>query len=774
MLISSALAATLTVPGDYPTIQDAVDAGADGDVVEMTGSFDEDVQVSADLSFEGGATLTGSWTFVDATSTLTDLRFDPDEGRALYIQGGAVSLDTVTLQDGDVGADYGGLIYVREAELTLVDSDLSYGVSARGGAIYGYYADVYVSDSSFSYNESKTDGASAARGGAIRTEYGTTTLSGVSFSNNTCDRGFGGAVSVYQSTLIVGTSTFSDNSVGALYGGALMIWDANATLTDSRFERNQANRLEDGDQATGAAVAVAGSGNTSVLRGAFQDNVADGYGGAFRFYGANGAFDSVVFSSNLADSGGAIYSSSSGLLTVKASSFNQNEATQNGGGIRWRPASLSAQLTIESTTFTQNTVGSYGGGLHGFSGGGVTLHNNIFSNNVAGVAGAAMLNDIYEVEVTSNLVCANEAIGGDGGGVVSFAGGDDGHAFANNLFVENVAEGFGGGLHIADAEPVEVLNNHFLTNGSINGGAGLMVDSTTARAVNNLWAWQTGPAAFESAGTPDLDQGWNAFFENALTAGSHVLDGFTGTEVLEDPRLVDYAADGDCTVDRFYPYGDSPLVDAGDPSIDDPDGSRSDIGAYGGPGADPLLFTDDDGDGWVVVFDCDDSDPDANPDAVETPYDGVDQDCDGADLTDVDGDGFDGGDGPDCDDQDATVHPDAEEVWYDGVDQNCDGANDNDQDGDGFESAGHGGDDCDDTRADVNPAAEELEGDETDSDCDGERDPYVPDTGSPDVEDPEGCGGCGGGGPAGVWLLGALALGWRRRGVGSGEESRLA
>ena len=39
MLISSALAATLTVPGDYPTIQDAVDAGADGDVVEMTGSL---------------------------------------------------------------------------------------------------------------------------------------------------------------------------------------------------------------------------------------------------------------------------------------------------------------------------------------------------------------------------------------------------------------------------------------------------------------------------------------------------------------------------------------------------------------------------------------------------------------------------------------------------------------------------------------------------------------------------------------------------------------
>ena len=39
----------------------------------------------------------------------------------------------------------------------------------------------------------------------------------------------------------------------------------------------------------------------------------------------------------------------------------------------------------------------------------------------------------------------------------------------------------------------------------------------------------------------------------------------------------------------------SPLIDAGDPTILDPDGSPSDIGVYGGPGAG--LF-DLDGDGY--------------------------------------------------------------------------------------------------------------------------------------------------------------------------------
>lgn len=59
----------------------------------------------------------------------------------------------------------------------------------------------------------------------------------------------------------------------------------------------------------------------------------------------------------------------------------------------------------------------------------------------------------------------------------------------------------------------------------------------------------------------------------------------------------------------------------------------------------------------------------------ETPYDGIDQDCDGADLTDVDGDGFDAVEaaGTDCDDTDPDVHPGSTEVEGDGADNDCDG-----------------------------------------------------------------------------------------------------
>jgi len=69
--------------------------------------------------------------------------------------------------------------------------------------------------------------------------------------------------------------------------------------------------------------------------------------------------------------------------------------------------------------------------------------------------------------------------------------------------------------------------------------------------------------------------------------------------------------------------------------------------------------------------DCDDADPTSYPGATDTPYDGVDQDCDGEDLDDLDEDGVLGAD--DCDDQDPFRFPGADDVPDDGVDQDCTG-----------------------------------------------------------------------------------------------------
>jgi hypothetical protein len=132
---------------------------------------------------------------------------------------------------------------------------------------------------------------------------------------------------------------------------------------------------------------------------------------------------------------------------------------------------------------------------------------------------------------------------------------------------------------------------------------------------------------------------------------------------------------------------------------------------------------DDDGalttDGCATGTDCDDTNDDIGPGEADVPYDAVDQDCSGADLTDVDGDGVDGGTGPDCDDADATVAPGAPEIAKDGIDQDCDGVDSLDSDADGADDSDFGGDDCDDADPAVRPGARDYWNDGLDSDCDG-------------------------------------------------------
>jgi len=135
--------------------------------------------------------------------------------------------------------------------------------------------------------------------------------------------------------------------------------------------------------------------------------------------------------------------------------------------------------------------------------------------------------------------------------------------------------------------------------------------------------------------------------------------------------------------------------------------------------------------------DCDDTAAGVNPAANEV-VDAVDNNCDGlTDETDADGDGYfvtpaapnpeqpdccDTGNEapPGCDAANAgSIYPGAPEEPYDGIDQDCDGADLVDVDEDGHDAVEAGGDDCDDYNPEAYPGHDEVCSDPSDNNCNG-------------------------------------------------------
>ena len=152
---------------------------------------------------------------------------------------------------------------------------------------------------------------------------------------------------------------------------------------------------------------------------------------------------------------------------------------------------------------------------------------------------------------------------------------------------------------------------------------------------------------------------------------------FETDELITMSAFVDHTSTGTFTVPALDAYGATTMrvrnIFSNNPTADP-------CGVYAGEVEDYTIYLRDpsallvdlDQDGFLSDVDCDDSNPEVNPDQEEEIYNGIDDDCDPATLDDdLDQDGFLSG--VDCDDNNADINPAAEEIANNGIDENCDG-----------------------------------------------------------------------------------------------------
>jgi predicted outer membrane repeat protein len=150
----------------------------------------------------------------------------------------------------------------------------------------------------------------------------------------------------------------------------------------------------------------------------------------------------------------------------------------------------------------------------------------------------------------------------------------------NLVFTDNEASDDGGAVYVR-AGDVDITNV-VMDGNSGPGVAALAVKGSTVTLNNAIVSDNSGGPALYVEDTDDGAGSLGVTYSN-LYDNSSVAVG------LDDPRgsdgNIDDDPDFDTSAGDFSLQGSSPCVDAGDPALTDPDRSRSDMGAYGGPDA---------------------------------------------------------------------------------------------------------------------------------------------------------------------------------------------
>lgn len=177
-------------------------------------------------------------------------------------------------------------------------------------------------------------------------------------------------------------------------------------------------------------------------------------------------------------------------------------------------------------------------------------------------------------------VIGNVIIGGNGRGI------DIGAGVKTMIIKNNIVSEYGfTNIYTILTTDSAIVENNIVSYQTVSDGGSIEAD-VNSDLINNIAVYnQVGIRAF--SGT---ESDYNLFWQNvANTAGGLTVD---STDIIADPMFVNDTVPASDMHFNFHLQQYSIAIDRGDPNILDVDGTRSDIGAYGGPGGEMYTYLD--------------------------------------------------------------------------------------------------------------------------------------------------------------------------------------
>ncbi len=592
------------------------------DEIEVCDGVYSDIQEALDDASDGGTVLICAGTYPE------NLEISNKELLIVGVEGA----DVTTVTGGANGSPV--LRLSQNAEVVIMGLTFTGGeVTENGGGILCSGSDLDLVDSSVTGN------SAGVNGGGIAANNCDVEISGSTISSNTTLQ-YGGGLYLTDTKGSIEESIIADNT--ALEGGGLFLYDGNTDLLNNTISGNLATTEDEEAWGPGGGggglwvytnATISGntiSGNTSQYHGA----------GAYFYYGSPDVIDNVVEGNVTWEDGAGVYFNQPAAPLIQGNTIQGNEAYDDAGGLRiYRGYDA---VVLENSSLT-NVAGDDGGGAK-MSHSEHTFQDNYVAGNITDDAGGGLELDNDSSHTEGNTFEGNTA--GRGGGVHNWRT-EAPFEFVNNQFIDNVAEDCGGGIQF-DNNPywVSMINTTFEGNEAVDGaaictdifyrdpedvgGAKDYYQDSYLRVYNSVFVDNNASddaVVYIKAGTATItnvvmdgnygadtaaivSKGSTVTLMNsiltdnsggAIIAGeldddkteptisisySNLYDNDSGVDGLDEPVGSNGNIDEDPDFTGNYELaGSSPCIDAGSPSISDNDGSRSDMGIYGGPNA---------------------------------------------------------------------------------------------------------------------------------------------------------------------------------------------